>query len=422
MQLSVILAAGSGLLTGEARGEVRDWLQFRGPNGEGRSPETGLLQTWPEGGPPLLWTLEGLGKGYSSLTIAGGRMFTMGDIKTGDGVSQHVIACDLNTRKRLWATEVGPKHRDGSRCTPTIDGDRLYAIGTAGDLVCLKAGSGELVWRKNFEKDFGGKMMSGWRFSESPLIDGDRVVCTPGGKEAAIVALNKMTGELVWKCGLPSIGDRGKDGAGYASLVVSEACGVRHYVQILGRGAVGIRASDGKFLWGYNRVANSVANIPNAIVRGDHVFVTTSYKTGSALLKLSAEGDGIKAEEIYFLGPDKFENHHGGVVLVGDHLYGGDGQNNGTPVCLEFLTGEIAWKEKPPAGGSAATLYADGRIIFRYDKGPVIMVEATPEAFRVKGRIEPPNGDGPAWAHPVIHDGRLYLRRHDQLLCYNLRP
>jgi outer membrane protein assembly factor BamB len=397
-----------------------DWLRFRGPNGEGRCPETDLLDSWPEGGPSLLWTLEGLGRGYSSITIADGRLLTMGDLKEGEDESQYVMAFDLKTRERLWTTKVGPKHNDGSRCTPTVDGDRVYAIGTNGDLVCVRAASGALVWRKHFERDFGGKMMSGWRYSESPLIDGDKLVCTPGGKEASIVALNKHTGEMIWQCGIPAIGDRGKDGAGYASVVVSEACNIRQYIQILGRGAVGVRASDGKFLWGYSRIANNVANIPNAIVRDNHVFVTTSYKTGSALLKLVPEGDGVRAEEVYFLGPDQFENHHGGVVLVDDYIYGGDGQNKGGPVCLEFLTGKIAWKENPPAGGSAATLYADGHIIFRYDKGPVYLIKASPEGFEIKGELMPPPGDGPAWAHPVIHDGTLYLRRHDRLVCYDV--
>lgn len=401
--------------------KCEDWLQFRGPNGEGRCLETDLLSSWPEGGPPLLWTLGGLGLGYSSITIADGRLLTMGDLKEGEDESQYVMAFDLKTRERLWTTKVGPKHKDGSRCTPTVDGDLVYAIGTNGDLVCVRADSGALVWRKHFGRDFGGEMMSGWRYSESPLIDGDKLVCTPGGKEASVVALNKHTGEMIWQCGIPAIGDRGKDGAGYASIVVSNACNVRQYIQILGRGAVGIRASDGKFLWGYNRIANKVANIPNVIVRDDHVFVTTSYKTGSALLKLVPDGDGIRANEVYFLGPDQFENHHGGVVLVGDYIYGGDGQNKGGPVCLEFLTGKIAWKENPLAGGSAATLYADGHIIFRYDQGPIYLIEASPEAFKIKGKLVPPPGDGPAWAHPVIHDAKLYLRRQDRLLCYNIR-
>ncbi len=398
-----------------------DWAQFHGPNRDAKCIETGLMQKWPEGGPELLWKLEGLGKGYSTVAIAGGKIFTMGDRELGGAEKQCVMAYDLNTRKELWSTPIGPPHSDGPRCTPTVDGDLLYVIGTSGDLACVETATGKIVWRKNFPKDFGGKMMSMWKFSESPLVDGEKLVCTPGGNDAMFVALDKKTGELIWKSALPDIGRRGKDGAAYSSMIVAEIDGVRQYIQIIGRGAVGIRASDGKFLWGYNRIANGTASIPTPVARGNHVFVTTSYKTGCALLKLTRDGDSMKVDEVYFLTHKDFENHHGGVILVGDHIYGGDGQNNGTPVCLEFLTGKIAWKPKAPAGGSTAVLYADGNFIFRYDKGPVFLVEATPEAFKIKGKLEPPKGGGPAWPHPVIHDGKLYLRHKDILLCYDIR-
>jgi len=406
---------------GPAVAAAPDWPHFRGPHGDGICPETGLLSRWPEGGPTLLWKIEGLGKGYSSVSIVDGKLYTMGDLESDDGdESQYVMAYDLQTRKRLWATRIGPPHRDGPRCTPTVDGDLLYAIGTSGDLICAEKATGAVRWRKSFSQDFGGKMMSMWRFSESPLVDGEKLVCTPGGADATFVALEKTTGKLIWKCGLPDIGSRGKDGAGYSSMIVAEIDGVRQYIQILGRGAVGIAADTGKFLWGYNRIANGIANIPTPIVRGNHVFVTTSYKTGCALLKLTRNGEAFDVEEVYFHGPDQFENHHGGVVLIGDYLYGGDGQNKGGPVCMNFMTGEIAWKPSAPAGGSAAVLYADGHLIFRYDKGPVFLIEATPEEFRVKGSFTPVQGDGPAWPHPVIHDGKLYLRHQDILACYDL--
>jgi len=409
------------ILMGVASAATPDWAQFRGPNRDAKCSEEGLMQQWPEGGPKLLWKIEGLGKGYSTVSIAAGKIFTMGDLDRAGSESQYVVAFDLDTRAELWATRVGPPHSDGPRCTPTVDGELLYVIGTSGDLVCAESATGKVVWRKNFADDFGGKMMSGWRFSESPLIDGGKLVCTPGAADAIMVALNKKTGETLWKCGLPEIGSRGKDGAGYSSIVVSEACGVRQYVQIIGRGAISVAADDGRFLWGYNKVANGTANIPNPVVRGDYVFVTTSYKTGSALLKLTANSKGVDAEEVYFLGPKEFENHHGGVILIGDHLYGGDGQNKGTPVCLEFLTGKIAWKPEAPARGSAAVLYADGNFIFRYDRGPVFLVEATPDEFKIKGRLEPVTDSGPAWPHPVIHNGKLYLRHKDLLACYDLR-
>jgi len=414
------LALVTVFLTGAAMAAVPDWPQFRGPQRDGRSGETGLLKQWPDGGPKLLWKIEGVGKGYSTVSIAGGRIFTMGDLKRGDSELQYIIALDLKTQKEFWTSPVGPPHPSGPRCTPTVDGNLVYAIGTSGDLICAEAATGKVVWRKNFEKDFGGRMMSMWKFSESPLIDGEKLVCTPGGKDATIVALNKNTGELIWRCGIPEIGDRGKDGAGYSSIVISEACGVRQYVQIMGRGAISVAADDGRFLWGYNKIANETANIPNPQVRGDYVFVTTAYATGAALLKLSRDGNAVKAEEAYFLDPKQFQNHHGGVVLVGDHLYGGHGHGEGLPTCLEFLTGKIAWKAEAPAKGSAAVLYADGHLLFRYESGPLYLIEATPESFKVKGRFDPPTGKDPAWPHPVIHDGKLYLRHHNLLMCYEL--
>ncbi len=399
-----------------------DWPQFRGPRRDAISTETGLLSQWPEGGPKLLWKREGLGKGYSSVSIAAGKIFTMGDRKDAEGnEQQYALAYDLETRDELWATRVGPPHSDGPRCTPTWDEGALYVLGTAGDLLALEADTGKVVWKRSLPDDFGGLMMSVWKFSESPLIDGEQLICTPGGPEATMVALNKKTGETIWKCAMPPIGDAGRDGAGYSSAVVAQLAGVRQYVQMLGRGLIGVDARTGRFLWGYNRIANGVANITSPVVRGDFVFATTSYKTGSVLLHIQRDGDRFAAEEIYFLGPRDFENHHGGVVLLGDYVYGGDGQNNGNPVCLKLATGEIQWKERGPAAGSAAVLYADGHIIFRYDRGPLALIEATPEALRVKSTFEPVKGNGPAWAHPVIHHGLLYLRHGDLLACYDLR-
>ena len=416
--LALVLAGALGGLTAVAA----DWPHFRGPKGDGICEEKGLLQEWPEGGPKLLWKLEGLGRGYSSVSIAGGKLYTMGDLNRDGQESQFILAYDLNTKQPLWQTRVGPPHGDGGpRCTPTVSDGLVYAIGTSGDLVCADAATGKKVWDKSFEKDFGGQMMSGWKFSESPLVDGERLVCTPGGAQATMVALNRKTGEVIWKCAMPNIGDRGKDGAGYSSCVISEACGIRQYVQILGRGAIGVAADTGKFLWGYNRVANNVANITTPVVKGDYVFVSTAYGTGSGLVKLVKEGDGLKAEQVYFLGPEVFQNHHGGVVLLGDCLYGGDGQNKGGPTCIEFLTGKIVWHEKSLSGGSAAVLAADGRLIYRYDSGTVCLLEAKPDGLHVKGRFDPVKGAGPAWPHPVILDGKLYLRHGDILACYDVK-
>lgn len=402
-----------------------DWAQFHGPGRDAICREEGLLQEWPEGGPRHLWTLNGLGRGYSTIAIAGDRFYTMGDragAAADAGETQYVIACDLQTRKELWAAPVGPPHDDGGpRCTPTADGGSVYAIGTAGNLVCLDAGSGKLRWQVDLAKTFDGAVMAVWKYSESVLIDGDKAICTPGGPEAIMAAFHKQTGELLWKSALPAdIGAGGADGAGYSSAVVAEIDGVRQYVQLVGRGLIGVNAETGEFLWGYNRIANTVANITHPIVRGDYVFTTTAYNTGAALLKISRDGDAWKAEEVYFIAPKDFQNHHGGVVLVGEHIYGGHGSNRGDPACVEFGTGKVVWKERSPSRGSAAILYADGNLIYRYDRGEVLLIEATPEGMNIKGRFEPAKGDGPAWAHPVIHRGRLYLRHADLLGCYDL--
>jgi outer membrane protein assembly factor BamB len=399
-----------------------DWPEFHGPGRDSICREKGLLQEWPEGGPKLSWKLEGLGRGYSTVSISGGRLFTMGDRSVNGSESQLVIAYDLETRKELWASPVGPPHTDGGpRCTPTVDGDRLYAIGTDGDLVCLAAKSGEERWRRSFTKDFDGKFMSAWKFSESPLVDGDRLICTPGGPGAMMVALNKQDGSVIWKCAVPALGEKGADGCGYSSAIVAESCGVRQYVQLIGRGVIGVEAETGRYLWGYNGVANNVANIPSPVVRGDYVFATTAYNTGSVLLKIGRDGDAFRADEVYFASSRDFQNHHGGVVLVGDHIYGGHGPNRGDPRCIEFGSGKVVWQQRAPGRGSAAVLYADGHLIFRYDRGSVYLIEATPEEFRIKGHFEPPTGEGPAWAHLVIHNGRLYLRHADLLLCYDVR-
>ena len=304
-------AAGSRLLRpalGASQGGTQ-WPQFRGPNRDAVCTDTGLLQDWSASEPKLLWHISGLGKGYSSVAIADGKLYTMGDRPPADqhsseaAESQFVLAFDLATRRELWAAPIGPAQDDGPRCTPTLDGDRLFALGTDGDLVCLETSSGRVVWRKHLVRDFGGQMMSRWRFSESPLVDGDRLVCTPGGKEATMIALEKRTGKPIWKCAVPPLGPKGGDGASYSSAVVAEIAGVRQYVQVLGRGLAGVEAQSGRFLWGYNAIANNVCNAASPVVSGDCVFASTAYNAGSGLVKVVREGDALRAEESYFSRP-----------------------------------------------------------------------------------------------------------------------
>jgi outer membrane protein assembly factor BamB len=416
--MSRLGVVSSVCLAMSAIASAADWPQFRGPNRDGVSTEKGLLQEWPEAGPPLAWKMTGLGRGYATVSIAGGKIFTMGD----RGESQYVIAFDFNTHKELWATKVGGPWGDGGpRCTPTVDGDLCYALGTNGQLVCLQTATGKEVWRKDFNKDFGGKMMSGWTWSESPLVDGQKLICTPGGDKAALVALDKKTGSVLWKSAVPKLGPKGGDGAGYSSVVVSEAAGVRQYVQLMGRGLVSVAANDGKFLWANNNVANGTANITSPLVAGDYVFGTSSYRTGSALVKLTAAAGGVEAEQVYFLDTNTFQNHHGGVVLVDGYLYGGHGQNQGAITCVEMKTGKIVWQQKKAAGkGSAAIVYADGDLYCRYEDGTMVLVVATPKGYEQKGKFKLASISGPSWPHPVILDGKLYIRANDDLLCYDV--
>lgn len=397
-----------------------DWPGWRGLDRTGVSLEKGLLEEWPEGGPKQLWQVEGCGKGFSSVAVADGRIFTLGRHDGKD--AECMIAKSEKDGSDLWATAFGTGGE--SNGAPVVDGDRVYGIGKDGDLACFNVVTGEKLWSKRFDKDFGGKMMSGWGYSECPLIDGDVLLCTPGAREAMIVALDKRTGKEHWRSAAPEdSGDRGQDGAGYSSIVISNGAGVKQYVQLTGRGMIGVRASDGKHLWHYNAVANDTANIPTPIVSGDHVFCSTGYGAGAALLKLASDGDGVAAEEVYFLESQKFQNHHGGMILIDGHIYAGHKHNEGFPICVKLDTGDVAWggDTRGEGRGSAAITAAGGNLIFRYQSGEVVLIEATPEAYRIKGSFKPTFKEGESWAHPVVANGRLYLREQDKLMCYDLR-
>jgi outer membrane protein assembly factor BamB len=299
--------------TAEAPGQ---WPQWRGPNRDGISPESDLLQTWPDAGPPLLWTADGLGGGYSSVAIADGRLVTMGKF----GGETRLLAISITDGHPLWATAVGTG--DAPNCTPTIDGEYVYCLSHAGDLLCAETATGQEVWRRSFPNDFGGQMMSGWGYSESPLVDGDRLIVTPGAPDAIMAALDKRTGEVIWKSALPADpGQAGRDGAAYSSIVISQAAGVKQYVQLVGRGVIGVEASSGRFLWGYNRVANTTANVPTPIVSGNLVFCSSGYNDGgSALLKLSGSRGSVAMQEVWYKPARELQNHHGGMILVDDHV------------------------------------------------------------------------------------------------------
>lgn len=386
-----------------------DWPQFRGPNRDGVSTEKGLLQSWPPEGPPLAWSTKGLGGGYSTVSIAGDRIYTVGN----RGSDSYLVALNRADGKEVWTAKVGPKG-DSLGSTPTVDGERVYALGQQGDLVCVDK-YGKEAWRRNLMKDFKGKK-GGWSYCESPLVDGDRLIVTPGGTEATLVALDKKTGETAWKCPIES---KSPD-AGYSSVVIDTIGGVKQYVQLYNGGVVGVD-TDGKLLWHYKRHAGNTANVPTPIPMGEYIFSSIGYGgRGAALLKIKAENGAFAVDEVYY--EQALKNKHGGVIKVGDYVYG-DTDDSGHPFCAEVKTGKVMWKRKNEGkgGGSASVTYADGRLYFHYQNGVVALVKASPGKYEEVGSFSPPKLNGAAWAHPVVCDGHLYLREGDYLYCYDVR-
>ena len=398
------------------------WPQWRGPNRNGISTETGLLQSWPEGGPRRLFAATGMGGGFSSLAVTGGRIYTMGDRRDG----QYVLAFNESDGAPLWATRVGTPHVDqygGPRATPTVDRDTVFAVSSDGNVVALDAATGTQRWRRSLPGDFGAPTPT-WLFAESPLVDGARVIVTPGARQAAMVALDKATGRDIWRATMPNIGRAGVEGPDYSSVVIATVGGVKQYVRLVGRGVISVRAEDGWFLWGYNRVANGTANIPTPIIKDNLIFTSTGYQTGAALLELSpAPEDSTTMRERYFLDGRDFQNHHGGMVEIGGVIYAGHGHNRGTPIAINMADGKTLWggNMRNAGEGSAAITAADGHLYFRYQNGVMMLIEASPTGYREKGQFEIPDVREPSWSHPVVAGGRLYLREQDVLHVYDIR-
>ena len=395
-----------------------DWPQWRGPDRDGISKEKGLLQEWPEAGPKLVWQVKDLGDGYSTPAVAGGRIFLINNKGLED---EYVQALSVDGGKKLWSTHLGkvgnPDQRPSYPCarsTPTVDGDLVYALGSDGDLVCVDAAKGEVKWKKSLREDFGGKP-GVWAYSESPLVDGDAVVVTPGGKEATMVALNKKTGEVIWK-GQSQLPDG--ETAGYASIIIVNAAGHKQYVQFCGKGVVGVDAKTGKFLWRYDHTSGT-ANIGSPVALGEFIYTGTS-NTGGGMVKLSADADGVKADEVYF--NKKLPSAIGGSVIVGDYIYGSTRE---LIQCVDAKTGEVKWtKERGMAPSSFC--YADGRLFLHGEKeGDIAILEATPEAYRELGHVTPPelpsDRKGKAWEYPVVADGKLYIHDWGMLWCYDVK-
>lgn len=405
--MTVVFAlAVAGVIGGQST-PVADWPQWRGPDRTGISKESGLLKQWPSTGPPRVWQISNLGSGYGSLAIKGDRIFVQSLI----GRQSTVASLNRADGKILWSRVVGAGGNNdrgsGPRGTPTVDGDRLYVLTETGDLACVRAQDGVVLWQRNILKDFGGRNIE-WLISESPLIDGNKVIVTPGGRGAGVVALDKMSGQTVWTS------KELNDEAGYSSAIVADVQGVRTVMTLTSSAGVGIRASDGKLMWRYTRAANSTASITTPVFSDNKVFYSSAYDTGGALLALNAQAGEVRAQEIYFTR--EMQNHHGGVVLVNGYLYG---FNNSILTCLEFATGKMMWRDRSVGKGSLT--WVDGDLYILSENNVVGLAEASPTGYREKGRFQIADQGLPSWAHPVVSGGRLYIRNQSTLASYDIR-
>ena len=396
-----------------------DWPQWRGPHRDGTSQETGLLDQWPADGPKLAWQIDDVDYGYGTPAVAGDRLYITANKGMDD---EFVRAYSTADGSQIWSTRIGKVGKPdqqppfaAARSTPTVDGQQIYVLGSDGDLACVEAATGKIIWTKNVQTDFGGK--SGvWAYSESPLVDGDTLVCSPGGADATMIALNKHTGEVIWKCPIEAADD-----AGYASAIIVNAAGHKQYVQFLSKGVVGVDAATGKFLWRYDGTGKTPANSPTAVAK-DNLVYTAKGRFGGALVELKpADDGGVTAEQVYMERGLPFSM--GGSVLVDGNLYGttSDGL-----VCADFATGKTKWTEKSAGNGSIC--YAGGRLYIHGDGDDIILVEPSPDEYREKGRFTLPKqpertrgGMEKAWTYPVVAGGHLYIRDLGTIWCYDLK-
>jgi outer membrane protein assembly factor BamB len=390
-----------------------DWPGWRGPNRDGISTEAGLLKAWPRGGPKLLWSVDGLGGGYSTPSVADGKLYVLGDHKG----EEYVHALKVPGGKKLWSVKIGKigENRDcppypGPRSTPTINDGLVYALGSDGDLVCLKVDDGKVVWRHHLEKDFKGNR-SEWAYAESPLIDGERLICTPGGPIAAVMCLNKKTGKVIWKTPMEV-----PNQASFSSPVIGYAGKRKTYVVWMGPALVGFDAATGKQLWRYRKNTGGV-NAMTPIVHDGHVFSSAAGDEtagGDALLKFAPTKDGVDVKQVYL--KDGMKNFHGGAVRIGESLYG---TGKSGLVCLDWKTGKVRWKNR--SVGSGSIIAAGGCLYVRNGQGVVALVEVNEKEHKELGRLrQPKRSKLNAFAQPVVANGVLYLRDGDLLFAYDV--
>lgn len=410
MRLTILASIASVCLTISNVTQAGDWPQWRGPSRNDLSTEKGLLKAWPASGPKQVWLFKEAGLGYSGFSVSDGRLFTMG----ARGEKEFLICLNAKDGRELWATPIGGTYPnnwgDGPRGTPTVDGKFVYALAAQGGLICADVSKGNVVWKADM-KDFGGKV-PGWGYCESVLVDGNKVVCTPGGGKGAVVALDKKTGAVVWQS------KDFTDEAHYSSIITADLNGARQLIQLTPKTIVGLNAKDGSVLW-RSDWQGKVAVIPTPIYKDGHVYVTSGYGVGCKLVKVGA---GNQVSDVYV--NKVIKNHHGGVVLVGDHLFGHSDGAGWT--CQNFLTGEEVWSSK--AFGKGAVTYADGMLYcLEEGSGTVVLAEASTKGWSEKSRftLSPQTQlrkrDGRIWTHPVISNGRLYLRDQEIIYCFAVK-
>ena len=413
MQMKTLLALllfGGSLIQAAAQlsDRISDWPQWRGRNRDGISKETGLLKAWPDGGPELKWSTREVGVGYGGPALVGSRLYLIGDLPDGC----YVMALERASGQRVWRTRVGPPGGNssypGTRATPSIDGDLLITMTQHGDVVCLELPEGRLRWQKNLERDLGGNRPM-WHFGESPLVDGDQVICTPGGAQGTLAALDKRTGAVLWR-------SRGiTNPPAYCSVILAECAGVRQYVQLTPQNVFGVEAQSGLPLWSVPREGVR-AIVPTPVSAGDFVYVTSGYGLGCNLYRIANSAGGLAATEVH--AGKSLVNHHGGVVKLGDQLFGHSDGAGWT--CQDFATGKVIWQDRGVGKGSVT--YADGHLYCRSEDGPVALVEASPARYRERSRFrQPERSSKKAWPHPVVAGGCLYLRDQEVLLCYDIK-
>jgi outer membrane protein assembly factor BamB len=459
MQVSLIAPILISLLSHVSALRADDWPQWQGPGRDGISREQGLLNAWPESGPSLAWRITGLGGGDSAPAVADGRLYGM---SSRDG--NEIVWCLEETNgQEIWSTAIGPaveqqmrQSKEGPGGTPSVDGDHVFVIGMGGLVCCLERASGKKLWQRSLTEDFGGRVPR-WSFRESPLVDGDRVLCTPGSNDATVVALDRNNGRTVWKSAAlqdpekpadpapPGAGKLetespqqpparsrfgggrfgrggrgGRGGAAYSSVIAFEFAGQRQYAQFTAKTLLGINADNGAVLWKYDAPANGMGiNCSTAIWHDGLVFASSAYGNGGGAVRLQRRDDGtFEAKEVYF--SRNMQNHHGGMIVVDGALYGANGGNEGGFLtCIDFQTGEVIWRDRDAPKG--ALIMAGERLYLRAESGTVMLIEPSKEGLQIRGQFEQPDRSGsPAWAHPVVANGKLYLRDQDLLFCYEI--